>query len=1223
MSKYSVIEGRAVTTENIDEARKLDMLVYKEEYYVSLRQCLEWNKKNSRIYTMIQDDDTGRIVAYVNVSPVTDEYYEKIRSGKFIDTYLPPEAIVDYVLPDTYNVYFSSIVVHPDYQNSQVFLKLFNAVAAKFAELAKEEILIKRMVADAVSEKGEKFCELFGMEKRKDSDHDSEIYEVYLLPPKFRVASRATRELFDVYSKISKELGFAAAGELRDYPTESRAKADDRYLKQQRRDASPNGERVFVSYATSEKDVAESICEYLENNGVPCWIAPRNVVPGGNYASQIVGAIRECAALVLVASKNTNASGHVSNEVSIAFDNKKVIIPFKIENFTFSDEYLYFLGRKNWIEAHSNMQAGLEKLLRTLKQVVIREVPREPKKNESAERRENPVKSVRSESKLQGNRETTVSRREIVEIIKEKVSRSPNSQIRRFEDEERYHELRTFANSFLTQAFSVYRYNKPISVHQPTDYLVEELLSDDDSEVIKVSGLPGSGKKILMQMAFYKTLMKYAEGGSPYLPFYVSLRYFEQYRYDGGMTADKVREAMEEELREYLAYIKGSKDVIPVLFVDEVREHTIGKVNLENILLDVIKNYHIHKRVIAIDSGLIKDKTRVKKVIPIISDRISARFEASPVDAHDRETAAAFISNVAQYYDCDVNEMEVFEILKRMKYQEVDVFLARSFSEELYYGQNSFTNKGDLYAKWALSELMGDEEKLKTAAQCAFSYLYKTEAHAEASSYSEPHWKLVHLHQSFLNMLVAYYLLKQLETCDTEDVSSCEIFRRMLSSTSYTFLRAFLADNYSLQEKLLVLVKRYFAELSFDLRSSAVSWLASLANKNLIADAAAFLRPVFEEYKPIAKKCDNTTQKNYEMQLYYRSVCLTLIKYGNSNILDDYLCLLITNDSANAINRGATVEYYDEPYEMHANGAFYLDNDIKKGDRTIKALLWKVNRLLNAKGNGYPERDLITLCMLMQRRVQSNEAKRVKELRSWISETAAAIKKYQMRPQHINSEKIEYYFGSVQEDFEDFLENGEGFDISQKLYNTLRTLRDIKRIQWKAHGIEDPESVSEHSYSAWMMAMLFLPEDLGYEGYSKREILDMLLIHDMAEAKLGDQVLELNEPKKDLREQNDVMRKLLVKGTYPNVASLTYYYNVWTGYYKGININSKIARDLNLVQSVYTFCEYCVRYPDKFDEGDKETWMQEKNRLETDIGYAVYEKLVENNSDFERLFKET
>ena len=1219
MGKYSVIEGKAVTTENIDEARKLDTMVYDEEYFVTLRQCLEWNKKNNRIYTMIQDNESGRIVAYVNISPVTDEYYDKIKSGKFIDTYLPPEAIVDYVLPDTYNVYFSSVVVHPDYQNSQVFLMLFNAIAEKFTKLAEEEILIKRMVADAVSDKGEKFCEMFGMTKQKNSNHDSEIYEVYMLPPSFRVSSRATRELYKVYKRISDELGFTENEEMKKATHDIRtpqAIAEDAQRVSDNTDRRVD-EKVFISYATSEKETAETICKYLESNGVPCWIAPRNVVPGGNYASQIVGAIRQSAALVLVASESTNASGHVSNEVSIAFDSKKAIIPFKIENFTFSDEYLYFLGRKNWIEAHQNMQAGLEKLLRTLKPVFSDQKPKEEKQIKQL----NPeIEKERISPEPTLIKKDTMTKENMVRIILEKASKYSTKQICRFEDEDRFEELRPVANSFLSQVFAIYRYNKPIAVHQPIDYLVEELLSDDDAEVIRVSGMPGSGKTLLMQAAFYKTIKKYSTGETPYLPFYLALSYFEEKKYQGGITAEKVRSALEDELKEFLQYIKTHKETIPVLFVDEVREHTVGKINIENLLLEIIKDDSIYKRVVAIDCGLVKDKAKIKRVIPIISERISARFEASPIDAHDRRKATSFISNVARYFDCEIDEKEVFELLKKQKYQEIDVFLARSFSEEVFYGQDPISNRGDLYEKWALSELKGDEEQLRKAAELAYSYLFRVETRTE--SISNPQWKLIHLHQSFLNMLIAFHLVKQLEASDESNSEANSIFDVMLTSSSYVFLRAFLKDNYVLQEKLLLIVKNNLAGLSYEKKSCAVSWLASLTNKNLIAEATLLLKPVYEENKPVVKKSDNTTQQNYDLQMYYRSACLTLIKYGNTNILDDYLCLLIINDSANAINRGATVEYYDEPYEMHANGNCYLDSDIKKGNKTIKALLWKVGRLLSTSGGSYPERDLITLCMLLQRRIQSNEAKKVKELNDWVSETLAAIKKYQMRPQHIKSEKIEYYFSSVQDDFTDYLNNSEGFDISQKLYNTLRKLRDIKRKQWVEKSIEDPESVSEHLYSVWMMAMLFLPEDLGYEGYSKREILDMLLIHDMAEAKLGDQVLGLNEPKKDLREQNDVMRKLMVKGTYPNVASLTYYYNVWTGYYNGININSKIARDFNLIQSVYTFCEYYAKYPEHFSPMDKDLWMGEKSKLETEIGYAVYEKLVENNSDFEALFRE-
>lgn len=83
----------------------------------------------------------------------------------------------------------------------------------------------------------------------------------------------------------------------------------------------------------------------------------------------------------------------------------------------------------------------------------------------------------------------------------------------------------------------------------------------------------------------------------------------------------------------------------------------------------------------------------------------------------------------------------------------------------------------------------------------------------------------------------------------------------------------------------------------------------------------------------------------------------------------------------------------------------------------------------------------------------------------------------------------------------------------------------------------------------------------------------------MAESALGDQQINLAEPQKELKSQNEVLKKLFLKGTYPGVANLTYYYNVWTGYYNGLNINSRVARDLNLIQTVYTFVNIAVHIP--------------------------------------------
>src|SRR6202044_1065173 len=48
---------------------------------------------------------------------------------------------------------------------------------------------------------------------------------------------------------------------------------------------------VFVSYASQDATVAAALVEALERHGIVCWIAPRDVKPGAQYADAIVRAI--------------------------------------------------------------------------------------------------------------------------------------------------------------------------------------------------------------------------------------------------------------------------------------------------------------------------------------------------------------------------------------------------------------------------------------------------------------------------------------------------------------------------------------------------------------------------------------------------------------------------------------------------------------------------------------------------------------------------------------------------------------------------------------------------------------------------------------------------------------------------------------------------------------------------------------------------------------------
>ena len=124
---------------------------------------------------------------------------------------------------------------------------------------------------------------------------------------------------------------------------------------------------AFISYSSKESDVANLVHSYLEGNGVSCWIASRNIEGGESFAAQIVDAIGDCSAFVMIASAQSNDSGHVSNELSLAFGAKKKIIPFRLQNYELSKSNIYFLQQAQWIDADVDMNQALQHLLKAVR----------------------------------------------------------------------------------------------------------------------------------------------------------------------------------------------------------------------------------------------------------------------------------------------------------------------------------------------------------------------------------------------------------------------------------------------------------------------------------------------------------------------------------------------------------------------------------------------------------------------------------------------------------------------------------------------------------------------------------------------------------------------------------------------------------------------------------------------------------------------------------------
>lgn len=106
---------------------------------------------------------------------------------------------------------------------------------------------------------------------------------------------------------------------------------------------------IFISHSSTNAKLAESICNKIERNGHECFLAPRNIRLGHEYASEIVMGIDNSNAMLLILSKEAINSPHVLREIERAVSKSIPIIVYKIEEVELSKSMEYFLMTHQWI----------------------------------------------------------------------------------------------------------------------------------------------------------------------------------------------------------------------------------------------------------------------------------------------------------------------------------------------------------------------------------------------------------------------------------------------------------------------------------------------------------------------------------------------------------------------------------------------------------------------------------------------------------------------------------------------------------------------------------------------------------------------------------------------------------------------------------------------------------------------------------------------------------
>lgn len=133
---------------------------------------------------------------------------------------------------------------------------------------------------------------------------------------------------------------------------------------------------IYISYSDNDKLTAEAVCAGLEEKGLRCWYAARDVQKGEDPTEAREQAIDDSKIMVLVFSDNANGSPLVVREVCSAADSRKRIVPFRIAETEPSDNLKYYLGGTHWLDAAGK---DLKRTIASLAAECERELRGQPK----------------------------------------------------------------------------------------------------------------------------------------------------------------------------------------------------------------------------------------------------------------------------------------------------------------------------------------------------------------------------------------------------------------------------------------------------------------------------------------------------------------------------------------------------------------------------------------------------------------------------------------------------------------------------------------------------------------------------------------------------------------------------------------------------------------------------------------------------------------------------
>lgn len=298
----------------------------------------------------------------------------------------------------------------------------------------------------------------------------------------------------------------------------------------------------------------------------------------------------------------------------------------------------------------------------------------------------------------------------------------------------------------------------------------------------------------------------------------------------------------------------------------------------------------------------------------------------------------------------------------------------------------------------------------------------------------------------------------------------------------------------------------------------------------------------------------------------YRTISVSMVML-NCMRSENYIEHLIYDERLSSINRGFHIAYYTKDTYRLGVSPYYYDNVNTSATDILDYLIQAIRQKSQGKNrNNYSLYvDIITVFSIFISRISDQEL--FQEYAAQLLDIAKLANRFD-----IFSPLVIDYIRTMEELIKSRSPYRHYFD---EVYN----LKQFKRDGWLSRNIEDCESIADHIYMTYRLGVVLLPDDYTeirerfhelidvekYKEYDKREILDMILIHDIGEAYTGDH----RNPSQDQQEQeHNRFSYYALLCTLPDFHGMYKEKEHWDEFHDRKSINARIASDLDKIEPV-------------------------------------------------------